>query len=127
VIDGFLLEERIHQGSMATIWRVTRSGEASPLAMKIPLLRDFDDPAAIVGFEVEQMILPTLSGPHVPRVVAAGDFSVQPYIVMEHIGGQSLRARLPDAPLHFEEVASIARASRTPSTPSTPSTSSTWT
>jgi len=53
------------------------------------------------------MILPTLSGPHVPRFVASGDFSVQPYIVTEYIGGQSLRARLPEAPLHFEEVASI--------------------
>ncbi len=107
VIDGFRLEEKIHQGSMATIWRVTREGEALPLAMKIPLLRDFDDPAAIVGFEVEQMILPTLSGPHVPRFVAAGDFSVQPYIAMEYLDGQSLRARIPEAPLHYEEIAAI--------------------
>ena len=34
------------------------------------------------------MILPTLSGPHVPRFVAAGDFSMQPYIVMELLKGR---------------------------------------
>ena len=104
VLDGFLLEERIHQGSMAEIWRVRRADEAGPLAMKIP---GGDDPAALVGFEVEQMILPTLSGVHVPRFVAAGDWSVEPYIVMELISGQSLRARLDGAPLDARDVASI--------------------
>lgn len=107
VIDGFLLEERVHEGSMATIWRVTRPDLPGPMAMKIPLTRDFDDPAAIVGFEVEQMIMPMLSGVHVPRFIAAGDFSVQPYIVMEFVGGPSLRARLDETPLRHEEVASI--------------------
>jgi nucleotide-binding universal stress UspA family protein len=75
--------------------------------MKIPLLRDFDDPTAIVGFEVEQMILPTLAGVHVPRFIAAGDFSQLPYIVMEYISGDSLRARLDDAPLQYDELAAI--------------------
>ena len=107
IIDGYRLEEKIHRGSMATIWRVTGGGATAPMVMKIPLLRDFDDPAAIVGFEVEQMILPTLAGVHVPRFIAAGDLSEQPYIVMEYIPGDSLRARLADAPLQYEELASI--------------------
>ena len=92
---------------MAEIWLVRRPDLPSPLVMKIPVFRDIDDPAALVGFEVEQMILPTLSGVHVPRFVAAGDWSVQPYIVMERIGGTSLRTRLDDAPLDPGEVASI--------------------
>jgi nucleotide-binding universal stress UspA family protein len=107
LIDGFRLEEKIHQGSMAEIWRVRRDRAPLPMVMKIPSFRDGDDPAAIVGFEVEQMILPTLSGVHVPRFLAAGDWSVQPYIVMEQIGGPSLRSRLDDAPCGAEEVASI--------------------
>lgn len=107
VIDGFLLEERVHEGSMATIWRVTRPDTPVPMAMKIPLMRDSDDPTAIVGFEVEAMILPMLSGVHVPKFIAAGDLSVDPYIVMEFVDGPSLRARLADAPLHDEELASI--------------------
>jgi len=92
---------------MAEIWLVRRPDLPSPLVMKIPLFRDVDDPASLVGFEVEQMILPTMSGVHVPRFVAAGDWSIQPYIVMERIGGPSLRARLTDAPLDPGEVASI--------------------
>ena len=109
VIDGFLLEEKLHQGSMSGIWRVRRETEpgGEAMAMKIPLVSDYDDPAAIVGFEVEQMILPTLSGPHFPRFIASGDFSKQPYIVMELLKGESLRNRLADAPLPAEEVARI--------------------
>ncbi|HPM69205.1 MAG TPA: serine/threonine protein kinase, partial [Piscinibacter sp.] len=65
VIDGFRLEERTHQGGMANLWRVTRveGGDGTPLMMKVPRIKGGDDPATIVGFEVEQMIMPTLSGP----------------------------------------------------------------
>lgn len=107
VIDGFRLDERIHQGGMATIWRVFGPEAGPPLLMKMPLLREGDDPAAIVGFEVEQMLMPALSGIHVPRFVASGDFSEQPYIVMELVPGGSLRPRLAEAPLPSEEVAAI--------------------
>jgi hypothetical protein len=46
---------------MGRLWRVERPGETAPLVMKLPRVREGDDPAAIVGFEVEQMILPWLA------------------------------------------------------------------
>jgi serine/threonine protein kinase len=106
VIDGYTLEERIHQGTMASLWRVSAPGQP-PRVMKMPLLREGDDPTAMVGFEVEQMIMPVLQGPHVPLFIASGDFSRQPYIVMEHLGGDSLRGSLERTPLDSEEVARI--------------------
>jgi nucleotide-binding universal stress UspA family protein len=109
VIDGFRLEERTHRGGMAQLWRVTRvdSTDPLPLIMKVPRIMGGDDPTTIVGFEVEQMILPALSGPHVPRHIAHGDFTRQPYIVMERIAGDSLKARFDAAPLPLAEVALI--------------------
>ena len=106
VIDGYTLEEEIHEGSMARLWRVSTPGHP-PRVMKMPLLRAGDDPTAMVGFEVEQMIMPLLQGPHVPLFIASGDFSAQPYIVMELLGGASLRASLDRTPLDSEEVARI--------------------
>src|SRR5436190_22850969 len=109
VIDGFRLEESTHRGGMATLWRVTRvegtqdHPDEPPLIMKVPRFLGGDDPATIVGFEVEQMIMPTLAGPHVPRFIAKGDFSRLPYIVMERIDGPSLRPRLDAAPLPIDE------------------------
>ena len=105
VIDGFRLEELLHRGGMSELWRVTRAGDDLPMLMKVPLIKEGSDPAAVVGFEMEQMIMPRLSGPHVPRFIAAGDFSVQPYIVMERVAGQSLLPRLRDLPLSYEDVA----------------------
>lgn len=107
VIDGFRLEEVVHRGGMSVLWRVTREGEDRPLLMKLPLIREGADPAAVVGFEMEQMIMPRLTGPHVPTFVAAGDFAVQPYIVMERVAGQSLLPHLKHLPLPYDEVAAL--------------------
>jgi eukaryotic-like serine/threonine-protein kinase len=107
VIDGFVVGDLLHTGGMATLRRVERPGISMPLLMKVPAMLEGEDPAAIVGFEMEQMILPRLSGIHVPKFVASGDFAVQPYIVMEHIAGQTLLTRLDDLPLPYAEVAAI--------------------
>src|SRR3954463_15802540 len=106
-LDGFTIGECVHRGGMATLWTVTHPGITVPLLMKVPRLFEGEDPAAIVGFEMEQMILPRLSGPHAPRFVAAGDFAVQPYIVMERIAGSSLLPLLDKLPLPYDEVAAI--------------------
>jgi serine/threonine protein kinase len=108
IVDGFRIEECVHRGGMATLWRVSRPGSTMPMLMKVPKVGEGEDPAAIVSFEMEQMILPRLGGIHVPKFVAAGDFSVQPYIVMERIAGHTLYKRLPELPLPCAEVAAIA-------------------
>ena len=109
VIDGFLLEERSHQGGMASLWRVSKVGsdDPLPLIMKVPRLKGGDDPTTIVGFEVEQMIMPMLAGVHVPRYVAHGDFTRRPYIVMERIEGSTLKDRFDAAPIPLDEVVQI--------------------
>jgi len=100
-IDGYRLEEKLHKGGMAALWRITDlqqrhqtpdASVAADLIMKVPLLFSTDDPTAIVAFEVEQMIMPKLKGLHVPRYYASGDFDTQAYIVMERIAGDSLRS-----------------------------------
>jgi eukaryotic-like serine/threonine-protein kinase len=106
VIDGFRLDRQLDPGGMANFWRVSRADIDMSMVMKVPLLRRGEDPITIVGFEVEQMILPRLTGPHVPQFVAAGDFE-QPYIVMEYIAGRPVKSFLEKTPLAAEEVAEI--------------------
>jgi len=110
IVDGFRLDALVHRGGMATLYEVSRVEPpelALPMVMKVPRLRGGEDPAAIVGFEVEQMIMPALAGTHVPRFIAKGDFTRLPYIVMERIDGPSLRARFDAAPLPIDEVAQV--------------------
>src|SRR5690349_303923 len=104
VLDGFVIGECVHHGGMATLWSVTHPDIAVPLLMKIPRVAEGEDPAAIVSFEMEQMILPRLKGPHVPAWFATGDFAKQAYVVIERIGGTTLYKRLPYLPLAYEEA-----------------------
>jgi len=108
VIDGFTVGECVHSGGMATLWSVTRPDLATPLLMKIPRVSEGEDPAAIVSFEMEQMILPRLSGPHVPACHGTGDFAHQAYVVIEPIPGTTLYSRLGELPLPYEEARVIA-------------------
>jgi nucleotide-binding universal stress UspA family protein len=112
-IDGFTLLQPIHQGPMSSLWKARQGDDPAPLVLKIPAIAEGDDVSSIVGFEVEQMILPRLSGPHVPRFVAAGDFSRTPYIAMELVQGESLAARSKGGRLPVDEAVDIAiRVSR---------------
>jgi eukaryotic-like serine/threonine-protein kinase len=108
IIDGFTIGDCVHSGGMTTLWSVTRPDIAAPLLMKIPRVSEGEDPAAIVSFEMEQMILPRLSGPHVPACFATGDFARQAYVVIERIPGQTLYRRLGELPLNYEEASLIA-------------------
>ena len=106
VFDGFRLIELLPLGGMASFWRVARDGIDLPMVMKMPLLRPGENPFTIIGYEIEQMILPRLAGPHVPRFIAAGDFD-RPYIVMELIEGLSVKALIEKLPLPLGEIAAI--------------------
>ena len=75
VIGGFTVGEQVHAGGMAVLWSVTCPGIDVPLLMKIPRVSEGEDPAAIVSFEMEMMILPRLAGPHVPACFGTGYFA----------------------------------------------------
>jgi protein-serine/threonine kinase len=104
MIDGFTVGDCVHRGGMATLWSVTHPGINVPLLMKVPRVSEGEDPAAIVSFEMEQMILPRLSGPHVPACFGTGDFARQAYVVIERIPGQTLYKRIDELPLAYEEA-----------------------
>ena len=107
VIGGYTLLAPLHEGGMATLWRVSHPQQGFALLMKLPHLGYGENVAKLVGFEVERMLMPTLAGPHVPRHVASGDDGDQPWLVMEHVPGETLRVLLDDAPLPVDRVAAL--------------------
>lgn len=123
LVDGFTVLECIHSGGMAHIYHVEYAPGATqkartpgfPMAMKIPRMTAGDGAENIVSFEVELTILPLLSGPHVPRFVAAGELHRLPYLVMEYISGPTLQEwlnqpRRPDATALARLGAAMAHA-----------------
>lgn len=113
-IGGFTLLAPLHQGGMASLWRVSHPAHAQfPLLMKLPHLGYGEDVSKLVGFEVERMLMPTLGGPHVPRLVDSGDDGDQPWLVMEHVQGETLRVLLDQAPLPPDRVAALGALAAT--------------
>ena len=119
LIDGFEVGRCIHAGGMAHIYEVQHAPQTDgsrresefPMAMKIPRMTAGDGAETIVSFEVELMIMPSLTGPHVPRFVAAGDLSRLPYLVMEYIEGRTLEHWLEaDEPLAPADIARLGAA-----------------
>lgn len=110
-IDGFRLGERIHVGSMASIYRLEGPRGPLPLIMKIPRLGAGERSANVVSFEQCRMVLGALSqSPHHPTLIAYGDVETTPYLVMEHIEGTRLDHWLERAPLAAQDTARLGHA-----------------
>jgi serine/threonine protein kinase len=95
VLDGFVIGPCIYSGGMAEIFQVTYAHGAAdpgfPMVMKVPRMAANDSAGNIVSFEVEHQVMQIVSGPHVPRFVAAGDLERTPYLVMEYVQGRTLQ------------------------------------
>ena len=92
-IADFATIDRIPVPALETF--LSRPDIPDRLVMKVPTILETDDATVIVGFEMEMMILPKLSGVHVPRLYAVGDFARTPYLVMEEVK-ESLELPVPD-------------------------------
>ena len=111
-IDGFRIDAPLHSGGNGFVYRVSAAARdpGFALVMKVPGIGAGQPPLALVAFETEAAILRLLTGPYVPRFVAAGDLAHTPYLVMEHIEGTSLADIVARAPLPDDEVARIGAA-----------------
>ncbi|HYX65295.1 MAG TPA: bifunctional serine/threonine-protein kinase/universal stress protein [Burkholderiales bacterium] len=96
-IDGFMIDELVHSGRMGRVCRVRGPEGEAALLMKLPRTERGSGGEGLLAFETELSILPLLSGPHVPRFVAAGPLTKTPYLVVEWIEGESLEALLRGA------------------------------
>ncbi len=112
-VGAFRITRLMHEGGMARLYAVEPLAEeppAFPLLMKLPRLGFGSHPGCLIGFEVEQMILGRLGGPHVPRLVASGDQNGTPWLVMERIEGGRLTDAVARAPLDAAEIARLVGA-----------------
>lgn len=109
-VDGFSLVETIHTGGFGVVHRVRRAGHDLPLVMKLPRLGPGAPASGLAAHEAERAILATLRGPHAPRLVAAGDPTAIPYLVLEEIRGVRLEELSRRAPLPAPEVARLGAA-----------------
>ncbi len=104
--DRFILLEKIGEGGNAIVWRAQDREMRTKVAIKI--LRSAD-PDVQARFAQEVLVLANLRHANVVRALARGVTSRgAPYVVLELVPGQSLRARLAaGGPLPWREVVAI--------------------
>lgn len=86
------LEEQVHAGAMAKVYRARDAHTGERVAVKVPAR---DDESELQRFRQEAEILAALEHPGIVRYVAhAGEFGGEPFIATEWIVGETLLARL---------------------------------
>jgi eukaryotic-like serine/threonine-protein kinase len=106
-IGGYTLIELQHEGGMSRLWSVSHQGQDQPLLMKLPRIDYGEAVSQVVSFEVERMLMPTLTGPHVPRYFDSGEYEDQPWLVMQRISGDTLQPPKFKSPLPAARVAEL--------------------
>lgn len=117
--------ERIGQGGMGIVFKAedTRLGRLvalkflhlpprQPEGTSTPPLETPPDPAALERFRREARAMSSLNHPNICTVYDVGDYQGQPFIVMEYLEGETLKARLEGslgfAPFRADEVLDYA-------------------
>jgi serine/threonine-protein kinase len=87
---------RIGEGSMGQIYRAYDHHLGTQVVLKFPLAADdaLEGPNFLPRFEREIRSLVRLSHPHIVKVIDVGALEGHPYVVMQYLGGGSLKTRL---------------------------------
>jgi hypothetical protein len=105
----YRIEDQIGAGGMSTVYLAFDETLERPVALKV-LESDFSrDPNALERFRREARTVAQLSHPHVVMVIDAGEDEGHPYIVFEHVRGETLKDRIRrSGPLPISEAVAYA-------------------
>jgi serine/threonine protein kinase len=111
IIAGkYCLLQQLGQGAMGSVWAAEHLTLRSQVAIKLIQRKALEVPNVLQRFEREARALATLRSPHVVQVLDYGVDEDTPYLVMELLNGETLRARLAaQIRLQALEVYTIAR------------------
>ncbi|HWH44154.1 MAG TPA: protein kinase [Thermoleophilaceae bacterium] len=110
LISGrFRLEERIGTGGMSTVYRAFDETLERSVAIKILHADISEDADQLERFRREARAAARLAHPHVVTVIDAGEDDGHPYIVFEHVDGETLKERIRrEGPLPVQDAVAYA-------------------
>ncbi len=92
-LGPYVIEAEIGQGGMGSVWRARRADGRFEGVVAVKFLR-----AAWLGsageqrFKLEGRLLARLDHPHIARLLDAGLFDGQPYLILEYVEGEPIDA-----------------------------------
>jgi serine/threonine protein kinase len=105
-LGDYTLEAELGRGSTGVVWRAT-SADGSTVAIKLfdPALgRDEEYRARLAR---EARVAQEIQGAHLVRILESGADDGQLFLVLEYVGGGTLRDKLADGPLPLEQTVRV--------------------
>jgi hypothetical protein len=105
----YRIEGKIGSGGMSTVYLAFDETLERPVAIKVLDSDISRDPNALERFRREARTVAQISHPHVVMVIDAGEDQGHPYIVFEHVRGETLKDRIRSGgPLPVSEAVAYA-------------------
>jgi len=109
VDDRYELLGVLAEGGMSRIWRARELDSEREVALKLPRDEFKQDEAMLERFRRECRALLDLQHPNLVTALATGEADGLPYLAMERVEGEDLRARLHRGPLSIHQAVDVAR------------------
>jgi serine/threonine-protein kinase len=90
----YRLEARVGAGGMSTVYKAQDTVLERPVAIKLMNREVAADSDQLERFKREARAVAQLSHPHIVTVIDYGEDDGRPYIVLEYVGGETLKQRI---------------------------------
>jgi tetratricopeptide (TPR) repeat protein/predicted Ser/Thr protein kinase len=109
-VGRYRVTEQLGQGGMATVYRAYDANLDRYVAIKVMHQAFNEDPSFLTRFRREAQIVANLRHPNMVAIHDFDEHNKQPYLVMEYVEGETLKARLKKQPLTLQETVTMMRA-----------------
>lgn len=108
-VGRYRITEQLGQGGMATVYRAYDANLDRYVAIKVLHQAFNEDPAFLTRFKREAQIVARLRHPHLVTIHEFAEHQNRPYLVMEFVEGETLKAHLKNAEYTLNDTLNIMR------------------
>ena len=108
-IGPYHIKSEIGEGGTSTVYLADALKGEGLVAVKLLSEKLSSDPKARARFEQEAKMLNDLNHPHIVPLIDFGDDNGRLYVVMPYLPNGSLRARLTDGPIPYNDMLEIVK------------------
>lgn len=109
-LGPYRIVSRLGHGGMATVYKGYHARLDRHVAIKVIHQAFVQDVGSIARFEREAQIVARLDHAHIVPIYDFAEHEGQPYLVMKHIDGLTLKALLSQGPLTLDSIVSLMSA-----------------
>jgi serine/threonine protein kinase/tetratricopeptide (TPR) repeat protein len=109
-VGPYRIEQKLGQGGMATVYKAYHEALDRHVAVKVMHIALSEDETFLERFKREAQIVGKLLHTNIIPIFDYAAFENQPYLVMQYVGGQTLKQRMRSRPLTLQEVTDVLNA-----------------